>query len=421
MTDPIYEIKFACRVCKGSLDTVLKLGDHYLPGWPLPDEPDPPKAPLELTQCRTCGLVQLRHTVNRDLLYRDYWYESGVNSTMRMHLANIMAEANIRTPLKPRDVVLDIGANDGTLLSYYPPGLRCVGFDPASLVHDRTTKSLGTWRHYEGSDRPEWTHIQDFFSADGYFRVIKEKAKCITAIAMFYDLDDPNAFLQDVKQVLHPEGLFVLEMNTLPYLLQGAFDIIGHEHLTYWDGLGLYEVLAKHGLSIFDSSFSALNGGSQRLYARLGTPRSVASEETKRGNLEFYDFTRRLEQLKHATVGLLKDIQAEGKTIYVLGASTRGHTLLQYYGLDSRLIAKASDRNPRKHGRRIAGTGIPIISNEQMREEKPDYVLVLPWSFRDEILEREKELLEQGTRFIFPLPKLEIVDRETPLALTKER
>lgn len=410
MTDPIYEIKFVCRVCKGSLDTVLKLGDHYLPGWPLPDEPDPPKAPLELTQCRKCGLVQLRHTVSRDLLYRDYWYESGVNATMRMHLKGIVDAVSMRIDLNSGDVVLDIGANDGTLLSHYPYTCKRIGFEPSRMAR-KVQEANHVFRSY--------------FTASEYFSAGFPKAKVITAIAMFYDLDDPNTFLQDVKKVLHPDGLFVLEVNTLDALLDGALDIIGHEHLTYWDMAALSDALNRNGLKIFDFSSSPINGGTARVYItheENETRDSVHILWVRHPANYAKGFVDRIQKLKIATVGILEGfVEVSDKTIYVLGASTRGHTLLQYYGLDSGLITKATDRNPRKHGRRIAGTGIPIISNEQMREEKPDYVLVLPWSFRDEILERERELLEQGTKFIFPLPKLEIVDRETPLALTKER
>jgi SAM-dependent methyltransferase len=408
----IFHLRTTCRVCDSpELVPVLSLGDQYISDFVSADTAsvEGVAAPLELVLCNNpgCGLLQLRHTCSRDLLYRHYWYKSGMNQTMRDALADITTGAERITGLASGDIVVDIGCNDGTLLrSYKTDGIVRVGFEPArNLVADA---EVGTTRI-----------INDFFEFKMFdWHFPGKKARIVTAIAMFYDLEDPNSFVSDVRELLAADGVFVIQMNYLLSMLQqNAFDNIGHEHLEYYSLASLQTLLRRHGLEVFDVERNEINGGSFRAYighiAAHARDESVpfleAEERHLLGRRAYSDFASRITSLKAKIHAFISQEKARGKVVYVYGASNRGNTLLQYFGLDHRLISAAAEVNPAKFGRRTVGTGIPIIPEEQARRDRPEYFLVLPWAFLEEFKRREREYLGSGGKFIVPLPDMRIV------------
>lgn len=424
MSDHLSE-RSSCRICGfESLTPILSLGELYVSDFVEGVVGEGFKAPLELVLCNErgggCGLLQLKHTVSHESLYRNYWYRSGMNKTMTDELVGIARMVESLVPLASGDYVLDIGANDGTLLrGYTVQGLQCIGFEPA--------RNLAEWNR-EGTTKI----IDDFFSFTAWEKVFGSvKAKAITAIAMFYDLEDPNAFVADVTRVLDADGLFIIQMSYLPSMLsQNAIDNVVHEHLEYYSLLSLEHLLARHHLEVFDVELNDVNGGSFRTYIRrkehgktIRVPPHAEErvhslrEEEKRlglsGQKIYEDFVARVENIKQKTVAFIKNEVMKGKKVYVYGASTKGNTLLQYFGLDNHLITAAAERNPDKWGKRTVGTNIPIFSEAQIRAEKPDYFLILPWHFLKEFTEREKEFLENGGKFIVPLPGLRIIDKNS--------
>ena len=418
-----YEVRTTCRVCGSNrLTLVLSLGSIFVSDFPSGEGAGLPplQAPLELVRCVPdvggCGLLQLRCTVNPEYLYQQYWYKSSMNQTMQNALADVTGAAKRLTTLVARDLVLDIGCNDGTLLrSYDVPGLQLVGFEPArNLVKDA---EVGTTRI-----------INNFFNFDDFHALFPNaKAKVVTSVAMFYDLEDPHGFVADVKRLLADEGVFIIQQNYLPVMLeQNAFDNIMHEHLEYYSLRTLQYLLARHGLEVFDVALNEINGGSFRTYiAHAGTrprhPRVLAMEQAESLLSEprtYEAFAERVACVKAEVVGLITREVARGKTVYVYGASARGNTLLQYFGLDATLIRAAAERNPIKYGRRTVGTDIPIISEEQARRERPDYFLILPWAFLKEFRQRERAFFRAGGKFIVPLPDVRIIDAADDAAET---
>ncbi|MFH1246484.1 MAG: class I SAM-dependent methyltransferase [Candidatus Liptonbacteria bacterium] len=413
-----------CRVCGASnLTPIWSLGELYVSDFLGPGEESAArKFPLELMLCNAknggCGLLQLKHTVSAETLYRNYWYRSGMNKTMTDELQGIARTAESLVNLEPGDFVMDIAANDGTLLrGYTTSGINLTGYEPA--------KNLAQYN-------PVSTRriFQDFFDAEPWKKEFgDQKAKIITAIAMFYDLEDPNKFVSDVAELLDPEGIFIVQMMSLPLMLkQNAFDNICHEHLEYYSLLAMENLLRRHNLEVFDVALNDINGGSFRLYMRHarkgktvkvppeaeGRVKALREHEAELGlnDQPVYDkFAAEVEKMKEQAQDFIKKEVTGGKKVYVYGASTKGNTLLQYYGLDNKLITAAAERNPDKWGKKTVGTMIPIISEDQARKEKPDYFLVLPWHFIKEFKERERDYLQGGGKFIIPLPQFGIVDQ----------
>ena len=386
----------ACRACGCErLETVLDLGELCVSDFPPPGGSED-SAPLELVCCLGCSLVQLRHTVDRDRLYKDYWYRSGTNESMVAALRDVVDEACKRVNLQDGDAVLDIGCNDGTMLRMFPEHARRYGFEPSNLYVEAQRGTDGIFPTYFPPPYPPF-----------------RKFMVITSIAMFYDLDDPDRFVKAIKRWLHPEGVWVCQFQDLSAMLGvNGFDNICHEHLTYWSGHAFLTLLWKHGLHPKAVSYNSTNGGSVRYVIGHGEP--IVSVQHDMSDAMAYAFQlarfgRTVEDLKAQTLSLLRDLKAQDKFVMGYGASTKGNTLLQYYGIDSTLVRAIAERAPEKWGRVTAGTHIPIISEEEMREQRPDYLFVLPWHFIDGFVKREAGLLAQGTRFIVPLPELRVI------------
>lgn len=409
--EEIYKERKVCRSCGSEkLYPIFSLGDQYIVYFPEEGASEEGiLAPVEVVLCGhpPCSLVQLKHTVNPDLIYRHFWYKSGITQTMRDALADITKEAQKRVLLKEGDIVVDIGTNDGTLLrSYSPKGLVTVGFEPAANLMEEAKK--------------ETSHIiNNYFNYGEFSKSFpNQKAKVVTSIAMFYDLDDPNQFVADVKKTLAPEGLWINQMNYLRSMLtQNAFDNISHEHLEYYSVFSLQYLLQSHGLEVFDVELNAINGGSFRTYighaGRFPVQNRVKELEQSEEGLKtiplYEKFASSIEGIKTEVRAFIVKEVSSGKKIYAYGASTRGNTLLQFFGLDHTLITAAAERNPAKFGKRMVGTNIPIIPEEKARQERPDYFLVLPWAFIKEFIAREKEFLKKGGQFIVPLPQFRVI------------
>jgi NDP-4-keto-2,6-dideoxyhexose 3-C-methyltransferase len=411
----------SCRICgEGNLKPVLSLGEQCVSNFVEARDEDLLKAPLELILCDTngggCGLLQLRHTVDSEEMYRNYWYRSGVNQTMRDALADIAQRVEQFVNLTPSDLVVDIGSNDNTLLkAYKTEGLTKIGFEPAKTVLPYAK---------EGATQV----INDYFTKERLERLkLNKKAKAITAIAMFYDLEDPNKFVADAKECLAEDGILIIQQAYLPLMLKdNIFDNICHEHLEYYSLLSMEALLQRHDLEIIDVEINDVNGGSFRTYithkeGSLESPIEGAKERVNNmrlleqkmelSSLQAYSgFAQRVESIKKQVVEFIQKEVAAGKKVYVYGASTKGNTLLQYFGLDSSLITAAAERNRDKWGKKTVATNIPIVSEEEARAGDPDYFLVLPWHFMEEFKQREQAFLQRGGKFIVPLPEFEIIE-----------
>jgi NDP-4-keto-2,6-dideoxyhexose 3-C-methyltransferase len=411
-----------CRVCDGHFDLVLSLGEQYVSNFLSPEQADGVKAPLELMLCRKCGLLQLRHTVPGEAMYQSYWYRSGTNQTMRTALADIANTGEQLMRIKAGDAVLDIGCNDGTLLgSYKTEGIFRIGFDPAENLAAFSRKV---------ADRV----CNGFFAAEEFERdadLKTRRPKIVTSIAMFYDLEDPNKFVADIKKVMDPEGLWIVQMSYLPLMLkQHDFGNICHEHLEYYSLESLEYLLKLHDLVVSDVQLNDVNGGSFRVFVRnrladetrfgdaayrqlaAARVRALRAEEAKMGLNEtssYREFAIWVERIKDDVSRFVCAQVRRGKKVAVYGASTKGNVMLQYFGLDRSVITAASERNPDKWGKVTVGTRIPIVSEEDARSAKPDYFLVLPWHFIEEFRDREKGYLLSGGRFIVPLPHFTLI------------
>lgn len=411
-----------CRVCGSSaLTKVIDLGQQHLQGsFVKPGKELPPmrKIPTVLVRCdptrdeKACGLLQMVHSVPSKILYSAYWYRSGTNATMRNHLKCIADEA-ARMVQNANARVLDIGCNDGTLLKFYPPAFVKYGVDPSDVA-----------QQVDGNIKV----IQDTFpSAELTKETGGTRFDIITSIAMFYDLEDPVGFVRNVKESLAANGVWIFEMSYMPsMLMQNSYDTICHEHLEYYSLAVLENILGRVGMKVVRAGLNEINGGSIRCYAThadnfsYGDPDFVRYLDVLRQeefDLEldtdkpYRNFQTRIDEHRDELKGLLRQLKAEGKTIHIYGASTKGNTILQWCGIDRSVIDAAAERNPDKYGAKTLGTDIPIISEADSRRMKPDFYLVLPWHFKTEFLEREKETLASGVGMIFPLPTVEVVKR----------
>ena len=387
------EIKF-CRLCRSpDLEEVWDLGEQWVMDC-LDEGQEGFKAPLVVVLCRGCGLAQLKHTVDRDLMYRHYWYRSGTSETMRAALKEV-ATAGLRHIPGPK-VVLDIGANDGTLLGFLPTAITRIAFEPAKNIE--VANATKVFHDYFGNIAiPYWHNRVDL----------------AFSVAMFYDVSDPLLFIENIGWLLRNNGIWVCQMNFVgPVMRNKAFDFLSHEHVALWDLPTFAKAVTQVGLEVFDVEELQLNGGTHRVYVgrrgRRVVSRNVADYLPRDTEYRTAEHWRAFKTLVKANGdrlrAMLEDLKAEGKTVAVLGASTRGNSLLQYYELSVQDLPYASDRDLNKWGKTMVGTGIPIVSEEEARRRKPDYFLVLPYSYIDQIKAREHDFLSRGGRFILPLP-----------------
>ncbi len=370
----------SCRVCGSTaLTPVINLGDQHLQGsFVKPDKEIPPmrKISLSLVRCdptkdeNACGLLQMEHSVPPEILYSSYWYRSGTNDTMKNHLKGIVEEA-VSTINKLSGTVLDIGCNDGTLFNYYPKGFLKYGVDPSNVAQE--------------IDKQAVTVIQDIFPSDELLSCLQEtKMDIITSIAMFYDLEDPIAFAKGIKNILAPEGIWIFEMSYMPTMLKmTSYDTICHEHLEFYSLAVIEYLLKRSGMKVFNVTLNDINGGSLRCYATHATNFKYKSEQYFQNiramhqsefDLEldtdkpYKNFQDRINIHRDELITLLKRLKMEGKKIHIYGASTKGNTILQWCGIDNRIIDCAAERSPDKYGAHTLGTDVPIVSEAESRD-----------------------------------------------------
>ena len=407
------------------MSKLLELGSHYVSDFIKDDAEMAGRTQysLDVWMDDRIGAARLHDLAPASTMWGKYWYRSGINTSMTVELNRIADEIKSRVKLNDGDVWLDIACNDGTMFKFMPDNIKKIGIDPCDDTYLAESSKLAEV-------------IQDYFSRDAWSRtsVADKKAKVITCIAMFYDLDDPRQFIQDMHDILDDDGVIVLQMSYTPLMIkQMAFDNICHEHVYYYDLTSIKNLFGDR-FKIVHCSLNDTNGGSFRIYLRKAIARdstfasapmrdvcnmrveSILSYEEHECNIRketvWQEFAARLNSMKQDLTALLKQIKAEGKTIYGYGASTKGNTLLQYFDIDTAYLTAIAERSPYKFGYRTVGTNVPIVSEEEMRAAKPDYLLVLPWHFIDEFLVREKDYLAGGGKLIVPCPEVKVYSHE---------
>ncbi len=406
----------SCRLCGGAtLEPVLSLGEQVLTGvFPRDPSETITRGPLELVKCQgACSLLQLAHDYDSTEMYgANYGYRSGLNRSMVEHLHEKVRKLLQWIEPGPADVVLDIGSNDGTLLRGYAHGPRLIGMDPTAAKFRQ---------FYE----ERVTVVPDFFAASRFREVAGEtKARLITSVAMLYDLSEPLAFVEQVAEVLAPDGVWHFEQSYMPSMLKvNAYDTVCHEHVEYYGLRQIQWMLERCGLHILDVEINDVNGGS---FAVTAAHRSAAfrphsarvagllAEESAAG-LEglapYQAFAARVAAHRDALRERIAEIHNAGRRVLGYGASTKGNVLLQYCGFTRSDLPAIAEVNPDKFGAFTPGTGIPIISESEALAQNPEYFLVLPWHFRENLLARERAYLDRGGRMLFPLPRIEVVCR----------
>ncbi|MDB5988692.1 MAG: C-methyltransferase [Herbaspirillum sp.] len=403
-----------CRICGNvNLERVLDLGEQMLTGvFPREKDAEVTTGPLHLVKCvgdgEVCGLLQLEHSYDLGEMYgENYGYRSGLNASMVTHLHNKVKKILGQVALREGDLVIDIGSNDSTTLQAYPSsGAVLVGVDPTGVKFHS---------YYPA-------HIQlipDFFSsALVEKRFPGQKAKVVTSFSMFYDLEDPVGFMQQVYQVLANDGVWVFEQSYMPTMLDtNSYDTVCHEHLEFYALRQIKWMTDKVGFKIIDVEFNDINGGSFSITVSKSKGdttvapaiQKILDDERLRGLdtlLPYQEFAERAVQTKRDLLKFIETAHAEKKSVAVLGASTKGNVLLQYCGLTPEDVAFVGEVNPEKFGCHTPGTWIPIISEQELLSKKPDYMIVLPWHFRQFFVTNKKFT---NMNLVFPLPKLEVV------------
>lgn len=398
------KIKF-CRLCRSeNLKKIYNFGNFFVSNFVIKKEINKGiKAPLNLVHCKKCDLLQLSHSAPQEIMYKKfYWYRSSVTKLMRDALKNVFESSIKFAKLKKNDFVLDIGANDGTLLKYFKEKkINTIGCEPAKNLHKELEKNCDFV-------------LRDFWSFEAFNKLMKEKKilkkpKLITAIGMFYDLENPGKFISDAAKSLDDDGIFIAQLMCLNSMIEkNDLGNICHEHLEFYSYKSLKYLFENNGFKIFKIEENDINGGSYRIFCKKNLKKSIAyKEKTTLKNI--YKFFSRVEHNKFTTVNFIKKEVGRKKKVFLYGASTKGNTLLQYYKLNNNLIPFAAERSPEKWGKYTIGSGIKIVSEEQARKMKPDYYFVMPYAFIKEFKKREKKWLKGGGKFILPYPKFKIV------------
>jgi GDP-mannose 4,6-dehydratase len=418
---PIISYLTNCRICKETnLIDVIDLGEQIITSrFPTYGDFSTPKTPIVLCMCKNCGLLQLRETTNSEELYEyEYGYRSGISNTMRAHLKDYHEDILSKVHLVKGDIIVDIGSNDSTMLQYYSSDIRRIGIDPTGKQ----------FQNYYGDVEllPTYFNYDNFINTFGNI-----KCKMVSSISMFYDLPDPVQFAKDIYAILEENGIWTCEQSYLLSMIRtNSIDTICHEHLEYYALHQIKNIADRSGFKIIDVKFNDCNGGSFRIFfakkesilykENTDLINKILKEETDFGIMDtklYIDFIKNCDMQVKYLKDFIKTVQQNKKNIYVYGASTKGNCLLQYADLNESHMQYAVERNPKKLGK-MTSTGIEIIMEETMRENPPDYLFVLPWHFRNEILERETTFLEGGGQFIFLFPQFEIVGSKPKLLVT---
>ena len=414
-----------CRFCKSkNLKKVVSLGNQNLQGYFIDKNQKNnhkfinKKFLTELVRCDNqknkngCGLLQLSVSVPSDILYKKYFYRSGINLTMKNHLKKLATKIDRFFKNKNRVYILDIGCNDGTLLNFFSKKYLKYGIDPSDSFPLSGVKNI--------------KFINDFFpSSKLKLKLGNKKFDVITSIAMFYDLEDPSSFVKNINNSLSKDGLWIFEVSYMPKMLKlNSFDTICHEHLEYYSLTVIRKILSQSNMKLAKIELNNSNGGSIRCFVvkkncqkyhkknYLMEINKLLNNEKKlklHTNEPYINFANNIEKIKKKLLKLISKLKSKNKIIHVYGASTKGNTILQYCKINNTLIKFAADRNLEKDGLKTLGSDISIISEYKSRNMRPDYYLALPWHFKEEFIKRENKFLKNGGKFIFPLPKVEII------------
>ena len=401
-----------CRFCKSNkLVDVINLGKQSLTGvFPKNVKDKVTRGPLIVALCKNCSLLQLRHSYNTEELYGlNYGYRSSLNSSMVNHLRNKAITLVKNYKITKKDFIIDIGSNDGTFLNFFKNYKNLIGVDP-------------TIAKFKKNYNKEITQIEDFFPSNILNSKIKlKKAKLITSFSMFYDLEDPFEFSCQIKKMLTRDGVWQFEQSYMPFMLkQNSYDTICHEHLEYYSLTIIKKILEKAELKILDVEFNNINGGSFSVTATHGNSKKKSNQkiiswllgEEQKMELNkpkvYLDFADRTKKHKKSLLNLLQKLKRNKKKVSGLGASTKGNVILQYCKIDKSLLKNIYEINTDKFGKFTPGSNIKILSDKKINKNNCDYLLVLPWHFKDHIIKKEKKLIQKGIKLIFPLPEIEI-------------
>ncbi len=410
-----------CRICKNpDLTDIINIGNQVITSrFPLYGDFSTPTTPIVLSLCKECSLVQLKYSTNASEMYEyEYGYRSGISNTMREHLKTYQEEIISKISLEEGDTIVDIGSNDSTMLQYYDRKFKRIGVDPTGKQ----------FKQYYG----EVELIPNYFTENNFRSVYSDlRPKIVSSISMFYDLPDPVQFAKDIYSILDDNGIWTCEQSYIITMLRrNSIDTICHEHLEYYSLTAIKHIADMANFKIIDIKFNECNGGSFRIYfakqncklyeeATNVITKIIEDED----NYKIRDPSLYFKFLNNCDVEVLKlnkfidTVNKCGQKIYIYGASTKGNCLLQYGKIDEGKIKYAVERNLNKVGK-MTSTGIGIISEETMRSNPPEYLLVLPWHFRDEIIQREDEFLEKGGQLIFPFPHFEIYSKKSKVLIT---
>ena len=392
-----------CLLCKNKkIKKVFSLGNLFVSNFVNKNQINKGiKSPLTLMYCSNCTLLQLSHIAPQEIMYkRFYWYRSGVTKIMRRALKDIYYSSLKYIKLKKNDVVLDIGANDGTLLKYFGKNIKTIGCEPANNLISKLKRNCDFV-------------LNDFWSYKKLNKLVNKnklnKPKIITAIGMFYDLEDPNKFIRDSVLALDDKGIFIAQLMCLKSMIEkNDIGNICHEHIEFYSLKSLKYLFENNGLEIFKIEENDINGGSYRIFCRKFNKGSIAlPKENVLTSVK--KFVKRANRNKQITMNFIKKQIKKEKKIFLYGASTKGNTILQYYKLNNKIIPFAAERSPEKWKKYTVGTGIKIISEKEARKLKPDYFFVTPWGFIKEFIKREHSWLKKGGKFIVPFPKFKLI------------
>ena len=395
-----------CRLCSNkNLTRIHNFGNHYVSNFVAKKNiKKGVKAPLNLLYCNNCKLLQLEHSAPQEIMYKKfYWYRSGVTDTMKIALKDIFLRVKKMSVLKKGDTILDIGANDGTLLKYFKDdGFTTIGCEPAKNL----TKELKKNSNYV---------IDNFWNFKYLTKILNKyklkKPKIITAIGMFYDLEDPSKFISDAAKALDDNGIFVAQLMCLNSMIkENDLGNICHEHLEFYSYPSLKFLFEKNGFKIIQIEENKINGGSYRIFCKKNVKKSISYKE-KTSITDIKKFIKRIENNKKKCLTFIKKCNDNGEKVLLYGASTKGNTLLQYYGINSKMINFASERSPEKWGKYTIGSGLKIISEDAARNLNPKYFFVMPYAFIKEFMIREKKWLKKGGNFILPYPNFKVIKK----------
>ena len=402
-----------CRFCKSKkLKDVINLGFQSLTGvFHRKKNAKISRGPLVVTLCRECSLLQLRHSFDLEEMYgENYGYRSSLNSSMVSHLKNKSINLKRKYNIKQSDYIIDIGSNDGTFLNFFKSYKKLIGVDP-------------TIKKFKKFNNKNILQVGDFFPSKKIFEELNEnKVKLITSISMFYDLENPLDFVRSISQILDKNGVWHFEQSYMPFMLKkNSYDTICHEHLEYYSLTVVKKILKKANLKILDVEFNDINGGSfavtaTHIKSTMKPNNKIIDwllKEEKKMNLSkinvYKDFQEKILRHKKSLLDLLIKLKKNNKIVSGLGASTKGNVILQYCGIKNKLLKNIYEINKDKFNKFTPGTNIKILSDKKIKKKNCDYLLVLPWHFKDHIIKNEKKLLHLGIKLIFPLPQIEIV------------